>query len=205
MSKYFEYIRERTSDWLTDFVKERATSELKTVEADKKSADYLSNILDVVSKNKFNSIEAKIEDLKRRVGVNMISIEKSADEQGVAEKTASVMPLSIRHKVAIDENSGDKLKLDAIKIYISETIENRNGHITTPALLDMVSNMFSLNHEWLEDHLDEIKNMITKAFKEFSPKHYKSNISPSALAKSDKLTSGNEAQDDIPIAQPAHH
>jgi hypothetical protein len=184
LSKYYEKYQERLANWLSNFADQYARrnniTEVKTEEP--KKASYMENILDVMNKNKKTAIETRIEDLRQRVGLDMLdSIEKSGenDENNKeATKKAAYMPLSIRDKIAQSDPMQD------VKQFVNQIIANRNGAMSTPAIFEQLEKFLKLDKEWLRENYDEIKGVIDEAHKSFVPKTY-NNIAIDELARTD--------------------
>lgn len=191
MSKYFEKINERiAANWLKDFADNEAKKIVEKQAND--PASPMQNILSILSGNKKNAVEAKVQELRARVGLDLLNdvIEKSGESE--TAKCASKKPLSLRHKIAL-EQSMEELDKGKLQVFINKTVESRNGKIDTPAMLDLLKDAFGLDGKTLKVHAEELMALINESKKNFSPRKYRESISPELLAQPDRLEGFVEA------------
>lgn len=195
MKKYqnrYDYMSEKTVDWLKDFANKQGEKLLKdtNVNPDElKNAGRIENILDIVNRQKKVSVDEKVQKYRQLVGLDLID---SIEKEGGKEIIASKIPLSIRDKFANDELDHNDI-IQKIKQYVSQVITNRNGSIATPAIIEQIEKYIRVDKDWLRKHYDEIEQIIDNAKKGFTPKVY-NELKVNDLARTDDPSKGDKEQ-----------
>lgn len=202
MSKYntrYDYVRENMSSWLKDFADKEGEKVAKqnNINPDElKNAGYMENILDIVNRKKKITVDAKVQELRERVGLDLLD---NLEKEGTKEVRASRISLSIRDKVAQTDADPSKL-LENINQYVSQVIANRNGSIATPALLDQIEHYMNVDKNWLRANYEQIEKLIKDAREKFHPEVY-NDLSINDLARTDDPSKGEKEQ--APFLPPA--
>lgn len=161
-----------------------------TQEQVKDAGTRLDNILTIMERNKVSTVEAKVQRYRELVGLDMVdSLQKESNQE--TEKTASRTPLSIRDKIA-QQQDGEKTMAN-IKQYIADVIKNRNGTIATPAILEQLENYLQIDREWLRNNYEDLKSIIEKTRKEFHPQQYR-DVSVEDLTRTDDQGQSKEKE-----------
>jgi hypothetical protein len=203
----YEYITERTADWLTEFAKDQAKEIATKNNIDPKKADVLHNILDIVKNNKKTALEEKIEGYRQSVGLSQLAdIAKEGNNipnNKEAMKATRIL-LSIRDKIAeeeiVEQEDPKELQaaLDKINQFVVRVIENRNGSIATPAILEQLKDYVGIDNDWLRKHYSEVEKIIESAKNNFKPQEY-NDLQVGDLARTDEP---NKNDKEAPIWQP---
>lgn len=187
-----EKVTENLVGWLKNFADregEKLIKENNLTAAEIKNADYLENILDIVNRKKKTSVEEKVAKYREMVGLDLVNtLEK---EGGKAITASTRIPLSIRDKIAQSVSDDQKQLLDKVKQYIAQVVQNRNGAIVTPAIIDQLADYLKVDEEWLRNHYEEIKQMVESAKQEFQPQTY-NEVSVNDLARTDESAKDKE-------------
>jgi altronate dehydratase len=187
-----EYVSERMVDWLADFADKEGGNLIKNhsiTQEDIKEAGHIENILQIVHRQKKQSVEDKVMHYRQLVGLDQLNaIEKEGEQDGKKEVVASRLPLSIRDKIA--QQDANKI-IEQMKEYIGQIIKNRNGAIATPAIFDQLGTYFQVDKDWLREHYDMLQQIIDKVKKDFQPTTYNA-IPVDQLAKTDPINKEKE-------------
>lgn len=210
MAKYDSreyYITERMAPWLENFADDLAKTNNDKPE---KNANTLTNILDIVNGNKKSALEQKIEHYRQLVGLDQLANlakegNNETDGKEASPKQSTRIPLSLRDKVAQDkiqdkaqDSKEQQMVMDKITQFVSQVIQNRNGAIATPAILEQLENYLDIKDEWLREHYDDVEKIIQAAKSNFKPQQYK-DLQVKELARTDEPNKDKEAP---PIWQP---
>lgn len=201
MSNKYEKSSEKLVGWLANFADQQAKKQA-SASLDEKSAGYMDHILNIVNRNKTNSVEAKVDELRQRVGLDLIenNIEKSGGNEEPKKATASRRPLSIRDKVATSANDAT---LDKVKDYITQVIFNRNGAVATPAIYEQLVNYMNVDKDWMLANSDALEKIVNEAREKFTPKSYH-DAPVNELARTDDPSRGDrEPPPFLPPASPS--
>lgn len=170
-----EIITERQVSWLQRFAEQEAPKHIEPV----KQAQM--NILDIAAANKKIALEAKVEELRERAGLNLMNkIEKEGGSE--VKKEASKRYISLRAKIA---ELSDQEKINQTKEYIEHLVVNRNGYIDTYAILGLLNEQLGIEDEWIKDHKDQLIEIIDAAKKSHTVQEY-AKPSPAELAKNEE-------------------
>jgi len=183
----YEYITEKPVDWIAQF----ADSEAKKI-ADKhnisideiKNAGRLENILDIVERKKKLTVESKVIQYRQMVGLDLVN---NIEKEALKEVKASRIALSSRDNVG----QNDTKLFDNIKQYVSHIINNRNGAIPTPAILEQIENYMNVDKDWLRNNYTELEKIINATKENFKPETYHE-FQASDLARTDNPSKGEK-------------
>lgn len=129
----------------------------------------------VASKKK--AVDDKVKELRQRVGLDMLD---TLEKEG---KFDSNLPISQAQEEKQEETISNELK-DAIKIYVKELLNNRNGHITNHGLLDLISQNFGIDLDIIMKAKEELFKMFEEVKSGFTAQTQKS-FTPQQLAAVD--------------------
>lgn len=155
--------RENMVNWLKSFADDQALklAEKNNIDPQEfKNAGYNENILEIVERNKKTQVQAKVDKYRMLVGLDDVlnnKIEKAGENETAKTTTASRRPLSIRDKVASNE--------EAVAQFIDQVVRNRNGNIATPAIIEQLQTYLKISNEWLQENYDKIEAMVEDARK----------------------------------------
>lgn len=195
----YEYTQEKMVDWLEQFANDQGTK--KGAPEPAKEAGFMDKMKSILDRGKASTVESKVENYRKMVGLDMIGdLEKAGEQENTnkeAEKTvtASRPPLSIRDKTA--QQQEPKQLLNNIKEFVTQVIHNRNGAIATPAILEQLEHYLKLDKEWLRNNYEDIEKIIEQVRQEFHPKVY-DDASIQELTRTDDPMKEKESP---PIAQ----
>ncbi len=196
MSKH-EKVTEKLVGWLANFA-DREVDKLaqqNNININEfKNANYMENILDIVNRKKKTSVDEKVAKYREMVGLDLVD---TLEKEGGKAVVASRISLSIRDKIAQDMGDGQKQLLDKVKQYIAQVVQNRNGAIVTPAIIDQLADYLKVDEEWLRNHYEEIKQMVEGAKEEFKPQTY-NEVSVNDLARTDESSKDKEPPPFLP-------
>lgn len=205
MSKYttrYQYFTEKKVDWLNDFANKQGEklAELGVDIDSIKNANHMDNILDIMNKQKKISVDQKVMEYRRLVGMDLLdAMEKagtdSIDTKEIKAKSASLskFSLSIRDKSA--QHIGDENDiLDRVKQYVTQVIKNRDGSITMPAILDQLHTYLKIDTDWLRTNVEEIKKLINHEKNQIAANKHESDVFINDLARTDDPSRGEKEQ-----------
>ena len=169
---------ERLVGWLRHFADQEADKHGVPEVTQDKEAHHLDNILNVLNRNKKQSVEEKVAKYRELVGLDLVNTIDNIEKEGEG-KFASIA-LSIHAKQA-----SNKYSMDDIKEYIKDIIANSNGTISAPALSEQLHKLLGLDQDWLNTNQKEIMSCIDKEREAFRPKEYEV-ISVHELSRTDE-------------------